>query len=165
MRMNTLVTTYFHCYTVNEADAGTFSKSWFEEHGKENEYTLLQLHETTVGDHAGKHIFHITTNQIVVIMFESPMASIVKDYHDGDYLRIGELSCPIAALFIIGKLKLFGSGYLFRKLFAKIIHATENFYNFIPVIHKQKFCSYLSFNTLKMQTFDYIAKYIMRNSR
>ena len=62
----------------------------------------------------------------------------MKSDHDGDHLRIGKLSCPIAAFLITCKLKLFGLGNLLRKFFVEITCTTENFCNFIPETHKQK---------------------------
>ena len=92
------------------------------------------------------------------------MASLMKSDHDGDHFGIGELPFPVTMFLIIRKLKLFGGGNLLRKFLAKIVHATENFCDFIPVSHKQKFCIWLSLNTLKIQTFAYFSKFLMRNS-
>ena len=102
----------------------------------------------------------VVLQDLLEIMLESMMVA-----ERGEILSEGTDGNKDTVFLIIGKLELFGLGNLLRKFLAKIVHKTENFCNFIPVSHKQKFCIWLSLNTLKIQTFAYFSKFLMRNSR
>jgi len=97
---------------------------------------ILQSYKTVVTDNFRKQVVHVSANRLIIIVFEGSMVAQVKADHDSDHLRIGELSAPVAVFSIPLKLAAFNFSDLCGKFFAKIVHITENFRNFVLVIHK-----------------------------
>ncbi len=124
-----------HC-RVHEADACTApeGREVQEEHHLE-EHAALQFHEAVVGYGMGEGCFHVLPDEEEVVMLEIAERAKLEHHQDGHHLTVGEGCLSVAAyLTIRGHKRPFV--HLLIKFFAKFIHGTENFRNFVVGNHE-----------------------------
>ena len=125
---------------IHEADAGAFAEGGEveEEHHLE-EHTALQLHKAVVGHGIGKIGTQMLPDEEQVVMLEVAERSEMKRYQNGHNLAIGKRGLTVATnLACRGHKRLFIHFNI--KFFAKFIHSTENFCNFVGGNHENCSC-------------------------
>jgi hypothetical protein len=125
-----------HHRRVHETDACTVSEGGEvkKEHHLE-EYAALELHESVVGYGIGEIGLQMLPDEEQVVVFEIAERTKLEHYQNRHNLTVREGCLAIATrLTIRGQKRLFV--YLLIKFFAKFIHGTENFCNFVVGNHE-----------------------------
>ena len=120
-----------HHRGVHKTDACTTTKDGEvkKEHHLEK-HAALEFHESVVGYGIGEIELQMLPDEEQVVMFEIAERTKLEHYQNGHNLNVGEGCLAIATrLTIRGHKRLFV--YLLIKFFAKFIHSTENFCNFV----------------------------------
>jgi hypothetical protein len=99
------------------------------------EYAALELHESVVGYGIGEIGLQMLPDEEQVVVFEIAERTKLEHYQNRHNLTVREGCLAIATrLTIRGQKRLFV--YLLIKFFAKFIHGTENFCNFVVGNHE-----------------------------
>ena len=99
------------------------------------QFETLEFHESVVGYGIGEIGLQILPDEEQVVVFEIAERTKLEHYQNRHNLTIGEGCLAIATrLTIRGHKRLFV--YLLIKFFAKFIHGTENFCNFVIGNHE-----------------------------
>ena len=159
VEMDALVPAYPQRGAVNEADARADSHAALLDEQDERDGDLpFQFDEPVVGYCFWEQVPHMLADFVHVKVFQTFVSAQVEQYHDGDYLGIGQRSLPVMLPLPIGP-----TGDETVDLdesvinLAEVIRHTENFRNFVlDTRHSESVCFlslFLFFNLQKLSLF------------
>lgn len=133
VQMDALVSANTQGGTIHEADSGAASHAaLLHEQDEWHGNLSLQFDEAIVGNGLWEQVGHIVAGFVQVKVFQAFISTQVEQYHNGDYLGIGQRAVPVVLPLRLVPLR--GESVNLDKSvinMAEIIRHTENFHNFV----------------------------------